>query len=412
MRNDKRQGLTATADGLEDRWRRAVGGDASGLEARAVRALLSVASGAYLLGLKVNLALYDTRLMPRRKPVLPTVSVGNITLGGTGKTTTTRHLARRLLQEGVIPGIVLRGHKRKRGPASLLVSDGELSPASVAEAGLPANLSPLALAKGDTLAKAGDEALMLARTTPGCALALGKRREAVLRLLAQATHAQVAVLDDGFQYFRMQRTWDLVLLDVTFDLARARVFPAGYLREPMSHLSRATHLLLTHTNLAPRTEIETTVEIARRHNPVAPIMHSRHVCTGLYRLDQPASSIAPDELDGLSVLAVSAVGNPGSFAATLLGLRARVAEQVTFPDHHHYVASDWRHVREAARVHSPDCVVVTEKDAVKLPPVPTDLPPILVLVVDLEITRGEAEWEALVASVKSVCDEDAAAQED
>jgi tetraacyldisaccharide 4'-kinase len=344
------------------------------MEARAVRALLSVASGPYLLGLKANLALYDTGLMPRGKPALPTVSVGNITLGGTGKTTTTRHLARRLLQEGVIPGIVLRGHKRKRGPASLLVSDGEPSPASVAEAGLPANLSPLALAKGDTLAKAGDEALMLARTTPGCAVALGKRREAVLRLLAQATHAQVAVLDDGFQYFRMQRTWDLVLLDVTFDLATARVFPAGYLREPMSHLSRATHLLLTHTNLAPRTEIETTVE--------------------------------------LSVLAVSAVGNPGSFAATLLGLQARVAEQVTFPDHHHYVASDWRHVREAARVHSPDCVVVTEKDAVKLPPVPTDLPPVLVLVVDLEITRGEAEWEALVASVKSVCDEDAAAQED
>lgn len=315
--------------------------------------------------------------------------MGNLALGGTGKTTTARHLARHLLAAGVCPAIVLRGHKRRRGPPSLLVSDENRILSSLAEA--------------------GDEALMLARTTPGCPVAVGKRREAVIRLLAETTGARVALLDDGFQYFRMRRICDLVLLDATCDLARARLFPGGRLREPVSHLSRATHILLTHTDLVPRTEVEATVQTARRHNPTAPVMHSRHLCTGLYRLDRPNSTIAPGEMAGLSVVALSAVGNPASFAAAVLELGAELAEQVTFPDHHHYLASDWRHVRDAVRTHDTDCVVVTEKDAVKLPPVPADLPPVLVLVADLEVTHGEGEWEALLASVEAACDEHAPA---
>jgi tetraacyldisaccharide 4'-kinase len=246
---------------------------------------------------------------------------------------------------------------------------------------------------------------MLARTTPGCPVAVGKRREAAIRLLARSTRARVALLDDGFQYFRMRRLRDLVLLDATCNLATQGLFPGGRLREPLSHLSRATHILLTHTDLVPRAQVEATLQAARRHNATAPVMHSRHVCASLYRLDRPGSEAAPAEMAGLSVVALSAVGNPASFGAALLELGAELAEHVTFPDHHHYVASDWRRVREAVRTHAPDCIVVTEKDAVTLPPVPGDLPPVLVLVVDLEITHGEGEWEDLIASVRSACHE-------
>ena len=349
---------------------------------------LAAASHAYLLGIKANLALYETGLLSRREPALPTISIGNLTLGGTGKTTTTRHLARRLLGEGVRPGIVLRGYRRGGGPAALLASDGERTLASLEEA--------------------GDEALMLAETTPGCAVAVGKRREAVVRLLAESTRAQVALLDDGFQYFRMRRVVDLLLLDATFELTGARVFPAGYLREPLSHVRRATHILLTHTDLAAQAQIQATAEILRKHNPTAPIMQSRHLPAALYELGRPEAVVDLAELEGLSVVPVSAIGNPSSFGAALMELGTRVAEQVAFPDHHDYLASDWDRVREAAQAHSPDCIVVTEKDAVKLPP-PPDLPPALVLAVDLEITDGEGTWEALIASVKSACQEEPSA---
>jgi len=370
-------------------WRRAVSGEASGLGAALSRAFLAAASQAYLLGLKANLALYETGLLPRRKPALPTVSIGNLTLGGTGKTTTTRRLARRLLEEGVRPGIVLRGYRRRGGPAVAVVSDCEGTLVSAEQA--------------------GDEALMLAATAPGCAIAVGKRREAVVSLLAESTCAQVALLDDGFQYFRMQRIVDLVLLDATFELSSAKLFPAGYLREPLSHVRRATHILLTHSDLAPRAQLETMTEILRKHNPTAPIMRSRHVPAALYELGRPEAVLELAELQGLSAMPVSAIGNPSSFGAALMELGARVPEQLTFADHHDYSASDWDRVREAAQAHSPDCIVVTEKDAVKLPPAPPDLPPALVLAVDLEITDGEEAWEALIASVKSAREEEPSA---
>jgi len=132
-------------------------------------------------------------------------------------------------------------------------------------------------------------------------------------------------------------------------------------------------------------------------------MFSRHLPTALYELDRPDASRDASQVAGRSVVALSAIGNPGSFGAVLMDLGARAVTQVPFPDHHDYVEGDWERVREAVRAHSADCVVVTEKDAVKLPAVPPDLPPVLVLVVDLEITHGREEWEALVASVASVC---------
>ncbi|MGD9496738.1 MAG: tetraacyldisaccharide 4'-kinase [Armatimonadota bacterium] len=350
--------------------------------------MLSVASVPYVLGLKANLAIYEWGLRRRQRPALPVASVGNITLGGTGKTTTTRRLARDLLAAGVRPGIVLRGHGRGAGPPLLLVTDGSQQAA-------PARL-------------AGDEAAMLARTVPGATVAVGKRRERVIARLA-AVGAQIAVLDDGFQYFRMQRVVDLVLVDATFDLAGARVFPRGYLREPLTHLRRATHLLLTHCDLAPTAQVERIVALLAHHAPGAPVMLSRHVPAGLYRLDRPEELLNPGELAGRRVAAMCAVGNPASFEGLLLGLGAEVVARCVFPDHHDYSPSDWGLVAKALRGRGVELVIVTEKDAVKLPPAPEVLPPVAVLAVELQVTRNEDAWEALIASVMDAARQEPAA---
>jgi len=361
---------------VEERWRAAISGERPGCLTHALRA----AKWPYLAGLKANLAIYDSGLKARSRPALPTVSVGNLTLGGTGKTTTTRSLARELLARGVRPGIVLRGHRRKHETGPLLVADFETLLVSVDEA--------------------GDEATMLAGTVPGCPVGVGKRREEVIELLAD-TGAQVALLDDGYQYFRMARLINIALLDATVELSRARVFPAGYLREPLTHLRRATHVLLTHADLAPRAHVEAMAELARKYAPEAPVMWARHRPTGLYPLTDPAAELPVEYLRGKSALAVSAVGNPASFEGALLEIGARITGSVVFDDHHDYQPDDYRAMRDAMRIEKPDFIVVTEKDAVKLPPPPEDMPPVLALKVDLEIIEGADAWEAMLVEIEN-----------
>ncbi|MGC9319699.1 MAG: tetraacyldisaccharide 4'-kinase, partial [Armatimonadota bacterium] len=311
---------------LQRRWLEIVSGRRRGVPAGLFRGLLAAATVPYILGLKANLALYEKGLKARTRPPIPVASVGNITLGGTGKTTATRRLSQDLLARGVRPGIVLRGHGR-RGTGVLLVSDGR---------------SPLA-----AVSQSGDEAAMLARTTDGALVAVGTRRERVIDTLADAG-AQVALLDDGFQYFRMHRSVDLVLVDATLDLGDARVFPRGRLREPLNHLGRATHLLVTHADLAPRRQVVRTVELLERHAPHAPVMLARHASRSVRPMDTPGETGDVD-LAGRRVLVMCAVGNPASFEGLLLQHGAEVVGRVTFPDHHHYRPEDWSRVREALR---------------------------------------------------------------
>lgn len=360
---------------MERWWRETVSGQRRGMGATLTRAGLGALSIPYVLGLKANLALYEWGLKPRTRPDLPVASIGNITLGGTGKTTATRRLARDLMALGVTPGIVLRGHRRRSGEPVTVV------------------------AEGIGAAEVGDEAAMLARTTPGAPVAVGKRRERVIAELA-AQGAQVALLDDGFQYFRMARAVDLVLIDATVDLERARVFPRGVLREPLGHLRRATHLMITHCDLAPSAQVEALERALARVAPQAPIMRSRHAPTTLYRLDAPDSVEPATALAGRRVVAVSGIGNPAAFEGMLLELGATVVARAAFDDHHAYLPEDWARVRQTLRGRNADLVVVTEKDMVKLPPAPDGLPPVAAIAVDLQITHGEEPWQEMVSRIR------------
>lgn len=362
---------------MERWWRETVSGQRPGPGSALARAGLSALSVPYALLLRANLALYEWGLKSRSHPVLPVASVGNLTLGGTGKTTATRRLARDLAAVGLTPGIVLRGHGRRSAEAVVPV---------IPEAG------------GADPALVGDEAAMLARTTPEALVAVGKRRERVIAELA-ARGAQVALLDDGFQYFRMERAVDLVLIDATFDLEHARVFPRGYLREPLSHLRRATHLMITHCDLAPSAQVERMAARLGELVPQAPVMRSRHAPTTVYPITDPAATEPATALSGRAVVTMSGIGNPAAFEGMVLELGGTVVARVSFPDHHAYRPGDWGQVRTALRGRDADLVVVTEKDLVKLPPPPSDLPPVVAVAVDLHITYGEDAWRDLIQAV-------------
>lgn len=325
---------------LEERWLKLVSGETRGPVACLQRAGLTALSGLYWLGVEANCALYSLHLKPQTRPALPTISVGNLTVGGTGKSTAVRLLARLLLAEGARPGVVLRGHRREGGAEVLLASDGAGHVAPVEEC--------------------GDEAAEISRAVPEALVGVGRRRERVIELLAQHG-AQVAILDDGFQYFRMRRDLDIVLISAAMPPAAARLLPRGVLREPWSHLRRADQIWMTHTDLVDDTQ---RVEaLARRWaGPLAQLARTRHRPTLLTCLDDGATRPLGD-LQGLRVLAVSGLGSPESFEGGLRLLGAQVTP-LRFPDHHRYEPQDWERMSATAQAIGA-LIVTTEKDAVK-----------------------------------------------
>ncbi|HEY3397274.1 MAG TPA: tetraacyldisaccharide 4'-kinase [Armatimonadota bacterium] len=330
----------------------------------------------YRAVIAANLALYESGLKPRTRPALPVISVGNLSLGGTGKSTTVAFLARRLEALGVLPGVVTRGYGRQDPDSLQLVTAGH------------------GLLVGHELS--GDEPAMLAALLPGVPVVAGKRREPAVNLLRRQTAAQVCLLDDGFQYFRMRKLLDLVLVDASRSRPGDRVFPAGPLREPWSHLRRAQQVWLTHADRARPEDLDTLRRFLRRLRGVTDPVLTRHLFT---RLRGPHSEQeAPHVLNGTRVLALSGLGNPDSFEDSL---RAQGAEVIPcrFPDHHHYTVQDLEKVGAELVEHSADLVVTTEKDAVKLPARFSF--EVWIAESELDIMEGEEQVTAALAAVRS-----------
>jgi tetraacyldisaccharide 4'-kinase len=350
---------------LQENWHAIISGETKGAAAGLAMFGLKAAAALHGFGLSTSLRFYERSIRRRTIPALPVVSIGNLTLGGTGKTTATAFVARQLLTRGK-PGVVLSGYRRQSGASPLIVSDGEQLRAGLAEA--------------------GDEAYMLALQLPGCAVAVGKRREDVIDALRTQAGAEIAVLDDGFQYFRMARDLDIVLVDALADGMADRLFPAGRLREPMAHMGRAHQVWVTHADLCgPETVARLKRTIAAHCDGRPPIV-TRHHQSSLRALR--ADDEAPQCLAGQRVLALSALGNPLAFE---LGLRQLGCEVVSlsFPDHHDYSLEDYRRIVPAARAVGAEMIVTTEKDAVKLPAPPADCPPVVVQGCELQIMEGE-----------------------
>lgn len=358
---------------LADRWLAIVRGESRGPGAAAARAGLRLLTAPLWLGLQANLGVYRVGLARHARLDRPVIVVGNLTLGGTGKTTATAYLVRRLAAAGRRAGVILRGHGRQTGSAPLLVSDGVRRLASPLEA--------------------GDEAILLTALLPGHPVAVGVRRERVARLLLETAPVDALVLDDGFQYFRLARDAEVVLIDASHRIESDRLFPAGTLREPHGHLRRATHFWITHAELVSEERIAELRVWLERTAPGRPVAVTAHRSGELRPLTE-----APPPSAGAPVVALSGLGNPQSFEASLKGMGFEVRPLV-FPDHHRYQPRDWDRVRHAAAESGIEHVVTTEKDAVKLPPPPEDLRSVHVLRCDLEVREGAETLDALIEVV-------------
>jgi len=308
---------------------------------------------SFLFGLAVRLRrfLYRRGLRRAARTAIPVVSVGNLSVGGTGKTPLSLWIAEKLLERGWRVAIVIRGYGGTATAPTVVGRGGEV------------------LA---TVAAAGDEAVMLAKRFAGTVIAATERAAGVG--LAAEEGADLAVLDDGFQHLRLARDCDLVLLGSE----RGSLLPAGPFREPRSAL-RDVHAVI----VVDKGEGEIAVP-----QVAPPVFRARLRATALVESDRGRWREQPiGMLAGSHVATVCAIGNPEAFQQEVRSWEAEVHEIVALDDHHVYTVEDWRQI--ANRTRQLDLVLTTEKDLVKLEQFPFERGKLLALRLAPEVERAE-----------------------
>jgi tetraacyldisaccharide 4'-kinase len=345
------------------RWHRA---DESAAERLALAPLVP-AAWAFAAAGAARRGLYRAGLLHAARADLPVISVGNLAVGGAGKTPVTLHLATLLAAGGRKPAILSRGYGGAgRGPR--IVSRGDGTP-------------PLLDA-----AEAGDEPVLLARRLPDVAVLVGPSRAELAAIAARELGRDVALLDDGFQHLALARDLDLVVLDGGSPFGNGRLLPRGPLREGPAALRRAHLAWITKVDEGDPAAIEAAAALARDATGVEPV-RSRYRSGGLLAagLDRPHPRPG---LAGLRVGLLAGLARPGSFRRTVGRAGAEVAFAALFPDHHRFTE---REVRDALARLAPEgaaLLVLTEKDAVRLPPALLADERLAALRVDTEVIAG------------------------
>jgi len=281
---------------------------------------------------------------------VPTISIGNISFGGTAKTPMAEHIARMAVRHGAQPGIVLRGYRGRIDREALpptLVSDG----------------STIHLGWEDS----GDEARLLAENLLGFGVpvAVGRDRIGGSLLLTENHNVDVIILDDGFQFTSLARDIDLVLVDALAPFGRLNG-GSGPLREPARALVRADAVLITRSEAVTDNEMSQIQETLRRLvENLPPVFCVRTRVRGILR-GTDCTNLASDDIQGSRIVGFTGIGNPRSFEHTLSELNCEIAELIEFPDHHPYTASDIEKVKSAALKAGADSIVTTCKDAVRV----------------------------------------------
>jgi tetraacyldisaccharide 4'-kinase len=307
--------------------------------------------GVSLRNLGFRLGVFRTEV-----PALPVISVGNLAVGGTGKTPFTLWLSRELQTRGFRVCILLRGYRGKRSRVTII------SRGSGPEVGPDVG---------------GDEAVMLARSFSGPVLTAPRRMDGVKA--AADLGCEVVVLDDGFQHRAIGRAADLVLLDDR----RGALLPAGPLRERLRALRRADAVILVQDDAsgcpakAPRMRLQ------------RPVYQMHFVPTGLIEnvagswRDRPVRELAAKR-----VVVVSGIARPERFYSLLGQWDVAIQELFEFPDHHHYTAADWLEIARCSQM--VDLVVTTEKDLVKLESFPFANGKLVALRIEARVDGGDA----------------------
>lgn len=330
-------------------------------------------AGLYGAGARLRARAFRRGWFKSRQLSRPVISVGNLTVGGSGKTPLVIEVARILLRHGHKPAILTRGYRRKRG-AEIIV------------------LEPKPHRSPDGRI-AGDEPALLARALPQVPIMICADRYRAGQLAEEWLDADVHILDDGFQHLALKRDVDIVAVDVSQELWREALLPAGRLREPVSALARADMIVLT------RVEIKGPAaagKLVSGINPTAPIFRCATGLRGLIELGRKEMT-EPEDFLGKPVCAFCGIGNASAFFLDLRRWRFNPVSETAFRDHHVYSEEDIKQLNETAVNYGAAAFLTTEKDVMNLPPKAAFDLPVLACAIQAEISDAERFEQVLLA---------------
>lgn len=364
-----------------------VHGEEPGILAVLLLGLLRTFSFIYGFGVRVKLYFYKSQIFKQHKLNCQVISLGNITVGGTGKTPTAQRLATIIKDMGYRVVILNRGYRAGWNGQVGLVSDGQKIYMTVTEA--------------------GDEAYLLAKSLPGIPVVIGRNRIITGEYAVNQLKAEVIILDDGYQHWQLARDLDIVLIDTLNMFGNNFLLPRGTLREPLCNLARAQAFLLTKVDQSTDDSKDMIHSTLARYNDKALVVESIHQPKCFVEIEEwykglRITNVALETIIGQKVVALSAIGNPTSFEQTILDIGAAEVSGVRYADHHDYTMAEMQEIMQRGVDENAYALITTEKDAVKIPAefIHSERPlPLYVLSIAVHFTEG---YEDLMGLIKSV----------
>jgi tetraacyldisaccharide 4'-kinase len=362
-----------------------------GFRASTLRIVLRLLSFIYLAIVQLRLYLYRKRILKERQLGCLVISIGNLTVGGTGKTPVVEKFARALQSGGRRVAILSRGYKsidrrkKKTWWERALGQRPETTPRVVSDG------KRVLLDSGTS----GDEPYMLASNLRGVAVVVDKDRVKGGLHALKELGVDTLLLDDGLQYLHLKHRLDIVLVDRQAPFGNEHLLPRGTLREPPRNLRRASYIFITKCNGESNSEL---IQRIRQHNRTAEIIECTHkplYLKHVYREER----LPLDYLKGLYIGSLCGIAAPESFEEGLRKLGAKIELSRHFADHHRYAQKELTSFLQRCVRRDVSAVITTEKDAVRLPVLDNLEVPIYFLRVEIEILNGQETWEQCVQRI-------------
>ncbi len=387
-----RERLLAWTEGIQTFLLEVIVEERRGTRARLVRAVAYLCSKVFQVLIKARRFLYNVRILRDSTLGVQVIAIGNLTVGGTGKTPVVEKFARELRDQGRNVAILSRGYRSKPTPFhirlwhKILLRDDTTPPRVVSD--------------GKSLLldseMAGDEPYMLASNLKDVVVLVDKDRVKSGRYAIEKFGCDTLLLDDGFQYWKLRgRRQDVVLVDRQQPFGNERLLPRGTLREPPSHLARASVIFITKSD-GDSSELR---QLISQYNPTAGIIECIH--HPLYLEDVfTGQRIGLEYLKGRKVASLSGIAQPESFEQSLVRLGADLVYSKRFADHHRFTQQEVLNAINRCKKRQAEIIVTTQKDAVRFPKLDRRDLPIYFMRVEIKILSGAKDFQDCV---KKIC---------
>ena len=308
---------------------------------------------SFIYGLIIRTLIFISSLDLKRFDIR-VISIGNITVGGTGKTSLVEFISAHLKKRGHRLAVLTRGYKRKGADAM------------------------------------GDEPRMLSKNLGDVPVIVDKNRERGAKRAIREYNSDTVILDDGMQQWHIRKDLEIVTIDALNPFGNRHMLPRGILRQPLSYLKKADIFVLTKTNLTKN--LGTLVSILNKYNPKDLIVESIHYPVGFYKMGKPEKLFSVDYLKGKEAALLSGIGDPDSFSKLISSLGIKVGMDLRFSDHHNYTPGELEVIAGKVKENGIKAVITTEKDAARFLDesisIFDDLE-LLVLRIELKIVKNE-----------------------